>query len=209
MARNYDWTRIRLLYEGGMTPYKIAARYLNRPSAQGIRNRAKKEGWLVNEGSVAAASSLPGMPALGSPVNGSYDPETVGVVLEMIGHGSTEKLACEAAGITQQTLIRWKHERPQFIDLLKQARARKLTEYLANIDRAAATDWKASQTLLEKAPEMEDWKPKQQGDGGVTVVLNIDRDPTGLTAIEGSSSPSLKRLQSVDAAPALKQGGRQ
>jgi hypothetical protein len=177
-----DWQLIRVRFEGGQTPYAISRDLGGRPSKQGIAKRAKKEGWQVAvNGSMAIAERLPIVKqaqALTGP--GKATAERVAFILELVGRGASIKLAASAAGINPKTLKRWQSEDPQLAEQIRQARAGKLAEWIAHIDSAAARDWKAADRLLQASPEAEDFS--QQQHGGITVVLNIDRDnPDGVT----------------------------
>ena len=109
--------------------------------------------------------------------------ERVAFVLDLIGRGSSEALAASAAGISRKTLSRWKSEDPQLLEQMRQARAGKLAEWVSHIDSAASRDWKAAKELLTAAPDATDFS--QQAAGGITIVLNIDRDDKG-TIIQGN-----------------------
>ena len=176
-----DWDLIRIRFEGGQSAYAISRDLGGRPSKQGIAKRAAKEGWQVApNGSLAVAEQLPIVKraqALAGP--GKATAERVAFVLELLGRGASIKLAASAAGISAKTLKRWQDEDPQLAEQMRQARAGKLAEWIAHIDSAAARDWKAADRLLQAAPEAEDFSAQQHG--GITVVLNIDRDhPEGI-----------------------------
>jgi hypothetical protein len=171
-----DWDMIRMRFEAGETPYKISQSLDGRPSKQGIVKRAKREDWQRRENGLTVANKLPIVQRamqLTGPTKCTA--ERVGFILELVCSGASIKLAATAAGINPATLKRWQHEDPQLAEQLRQARAGKLAEYISHIDRAAQRDWKAAKDLLQAAPEAEDFSP--QAHGGITVVLNIDRDP--------------------------------
>lgn len=171
-------------FEGGQTPYAISRDLGGRPSKQGIAKRAQRENWqvLIN-GPLSVASELPIVKraqALAGP--GKATAERVAFVLELVGKGASIKLAASAAGISPKTLKRWQEQDPQLAEQLRQARAGKLSEWISHIDSAAARDWKAADRLLQAAPEAEDFS--QQAHGGITVVLNIDRDARDSVTID-------------------------
>ena len=176
-----DWQLVRMKYEAGQSAYRIAADLGGRPSKQGISVRAKKEGWQKGNGNaLTIAAELPIVQraqALTGPTK--VTAERLAFVLDLISRGSSESLASSAAGINPKTLSRWKAEDPQLAEQLRQARAGKLAEWVSHIDTAATRDWKAAKELLTAAPDATDFS--QQAHGGITIVLNIDREETGTT----------------------------
>jgi len=171
-----DWELIRLKYESGQSAYAISRDLGGTPSKQGIAKRAAREGWQQDaSNSLAVAENLPIVKqaqALAGP--GKATAERVAFVLELIGRGSSPKMAATAAGITPKTLSRWTKADPQLAEQIRQARAGKLCEWVSHIDAAAARDWKAAKELLAAAPDADDFN--QQQTGGITIVLNIDRE---------------------------------
>jgi len=180
-----DWLLVRMRYEAGQTAYRIATDLGDRPSKQGIARRAKAEGWKAGNGnSLTIAAELPIVQraqAMTGPTKASA--ERIAFVLDLIGRGSSESLASSAAGISPKTLARWKQEDPQLAEQCRQARAGKLAQWVDCIDQAATRDWKAAKELLTAAPDATDFS--QQQAGGITIVLNIDREDTG-TVIQGN-----------------------
>lgn len=171
-----DWDLIRLRYESGKTPYAISRDLGGRPSKQGIAKRAQREGWQQDASNIlAVAEQLPIVKqaqALAGP--SKCTAERVAFVLELIGRGSSPKMAAAAAGISSKTLSRWTKDDPQLAEQIRQARAGKLCEWVSHIDAAASRDWKAAKDLLAAAPDADDFN--SQHHGGITIVLNIDRD---------------------------------
>ena len=171
-----DWELIRLRYEAGQSAYAISRDLGGTPSKQGIAKRAAREGWQQDmSNTLAVAEQLPIVKqaqALAGP--GKATAERVAFVLELIGRGSSPKMAATAAGITPKTLSRWTKADPQLAEQIRQARAGKLCEWVSHIDAAAARDWKAAKELLAASPDADDFN--QQQTGGITIVLNIDRE---------------------------------
>ena len=172
-----DWKLVRLKYEAGQTAYAISQDLGGRPTKQGIAKRAAREGWTQgNANSLTVAESLPIVErarALTGPTK--CTPERIAIILDAVAQGAPESLAAQAAGVCADTLRHWKGRDPQLAEQLRIARAGKLAEWVGHIDKAAQRDWKAADRLLAAAPEMQDWS--QAGShGGITVVLNIDRD---------------------------------
>lgn len=183
MKAPIDWELIRLRFEAGNTPYAIARDLGGRPTKQGIAKRAQKQGWKVRDNALLnVTAELPIVKRaqdLAGP--GKATAERVAFILELVGKGASIKLAASAAGITPKTLKRWQQDDAQLAEQLRQARAGKLAEWISRIDDASARDWKAADRLLQTSPEAEDFSQHQTG--GITVVLNIDRDSqqTGVT----------------------------
>jgi len=170
-----DWSLVRMKYEAGDSAYKIAQDLGGRPTKQGISRRAKAEAWARHNNPLVIARELPIVKRAQLLTGPSKcTAERVAFILELVGKGSNVKLACSAAGIGEKTLKRWCNDDQQLSEQLRQARAGKLAEYVSHIDAAASRDWKAADRLLQVAPEAEDYS--QQQVGGITIVLNIDRD---------------------------------
>ena len=184
-----DWDFIRIRFEGGQTPYAISRDLGGRPTKQGIAKRAKREGWQQRENSaLAIAAELPIVKqaqAMTGPHKSTA--ERVAFILDLVRRGASIKLAATAAGINPATLKRWQSEDAQLAEQLRQARAGKVAEWIAHIDTAASRDWKAADRLLQAAPEAEDYR--QDTHGGITVVLNIDRDQADGITIDGKALP--------------------
>jgi hypothetical protein len=174
-TQNIDWEFIRLRWESGESSYAIA-KALGRPTKQGIDARIKREQWKRHDNAITVARKLPIVQQARSLGPGhKRTPERVGLLLHLIERGSTEKLAAQACGLSQDSLTKWKREDSQLAEQIRQARSGKVAEWIGHIDRAAVTDWRAADKLLQSAPEAEDWS-STHGPGGITVVLNIDRD---------------------------------
>ena len=181
-----DWSLIKLRWEGGQTAYEISQSLGGRPSKQGIDSKAKRDSWKRHKNALVVAESLPLVErakALTGPTKATA--ERVAFILDCIASGSSPALAARAAGINAKTLKRWQHEDPQFAEQCRQARAGKLCDWIATIDGAAMSgDWKAAKELLEQSADESGFQ-RTETHGGITVVLNIDRDhtaePTGVT----------------------------
>lgn len=177
-------------FEAGQTPYAISRDLGGRPTKQGVAKRAAREGWQAQANStVSVAAELPIVKRaqmLTGPTKCTA--ERVAFILELVGRGSSIKLAATAAGINPKTLKQWTDQDPQFAEQLRQARAGKLAEWIGHIDGAASRDWKAADRLLQAAPEAEDFSQHQQG--GITIVLNIDRDAAQGPVIDAEASPA-------------------
>jgi hypothetical protein len=181
-----DWKLIQLRYEAGQTPYAISQSLGGKPTKQGIAAKAKRDGWQRQPNALTVAEALPIVErarALAGPTKCTAD--RVAFVLELLGKGSTLALAARAAGISTKTLKRWQQDDPLFAEQCRQARAGKLADWIASIDRAAQTDWKAAKELLTQADDVDGFS-RADTHGGITVVLNIDRDGKEPTIIQGN-----------------------
>ena len=176
----YDWARIRIRYESGDTAYSISKDMGGKPTRQAIAKRAAKEQWASN----ISAHIQNGFPILAAALNidsRKMTDELLQTVLGMIGMGSTEQLACQAAGIHPTTWIDWKNKDVRLQDAVHRARAGKLSEWISRIDQAGNKDWKANQALLQAAPETRGYFGKDHTDNKIEIVINIDRGDEGLT----------------------------
>ena len=156
---DYDWPAIRAAWERGIGATEIARSIPQTPSRQAIETRAVKEGWSV--------ARLP------TETKELTDPRQI--ILARIRTGATFELAAAAAGISSRCLLNWRHDNPDFEELIKAQRAAYLAGKIGQIDEAGERDWKAAAYLLERANETRDQFGQKQDSGGVTIVLNVDR----------------------------------
>jgi len=104
---------------------------------------------------------------------GKRSEDTLTQFLSVLAVSGDKKLACRAAGITEQTITNWCNEDPELLAEMTRVRARKLAELFFKI--ADSKDWKAAKEILARAPETkEQWG--EIHDKGPTIVLNIHRD---------------------------------
>lgn len=171
---NYDWAQIRICYESGETAYRISKNLGGKPTRQAITKRATREGWggkipsQVKKVPIVLAESL-------NIKSHKMTDTLLQTILTMIGMGSTESMACKAAGITQKTWIDWKHKDRRLQDAVNRARAGKLCEWIGHIDAAGEKDWKASAWLLQNSPDTRGTFGTNSKDNKLEVVINIDR----------------------------------
>ncbi len=156
---SFDWPAIKAAIERGMTPTEIAKTLPNVPTRQAIEKRIAKEGWAV--------ARLPEAPS-NLPVS-QRD-----IVLTNMRVGATYEQAAAAAGIADNTLRLWRSQDPVFDAACQAQRAAWLVSKVKQINDAP--DWKAAAYLLERSAETkEQFSPKSEGSGGVTVILKVDR----------------------------------
>lgn len=76
-------------------------------------------------------------------------PEVEKRLLDALRLGSTQRLACQYAGISEDTLARWRGQSAEFADALTRAQGELALTLLAKIEQAAARDWRAAAWKLE------------------------------------------------------------
>lgn len=80
-----------------------------------------------------------------------YTPERERIILETVAAGGTFRAACLRAGISEETLARWRRRYVDFAERLKKAEGDAITRNLAIINRAAAEGtWQAAAWWLER-----------------------------------------------------------
>ena len=79
-----------------------------------------------------------------------YTPDVVQRLETAIAAGATYRLACGYAGISEDTLARWREHRADFADMLVRAEASAALRWLARIEQAGAEDWRALAWKLER-----------------------------------------------------------
>lgn len=123
-----------------------------------------------------------------------YTPETVDKITQAIRLGATYKLACDYAGISEDTFARWRERYAGFAEAIKLAEGEGALKSLAVIERAAngvkgedgeyilAPTWQAAAWKLER--RYPDMYGKQRleltGANGGPVVVKVeyvDSDP--------------------------------
>src|SRR5215471_21806321 len=78
-----------------------------------------------------------------------YGPETVEPLLVALSDGLTQKQACIASGICENTLASWREKHPELEPRLAQAREQARQKALAGIKAAGeAGDWRALEAFL-------------------------------------------------------------
>jgi len=126
---------------------------------------------------------------------GKRSEDTLTQFLSVFAVSGDKKLACRAAGITEQTITNWCNEDPELLAEMMRVRARKLAELFFKI--ADSKDWKAAKEILSRAPETkEQWG--EVHDSGPTIVLNIHRDEV---TVEGNVVESVAVEESEEPLP--------
>jgi hypothetical protein len=114
-----------------------------------------------------------------------YTPETVEKITQAIRLGATYRLACDYAGISEETFAQWRNTKPEFSEAVKAAEGEGAIKWLALIDRAAngitdkdgnlvqAPSWQAAAWKLERRyPQMYGRQAIEISgpDGGAIVI---------------------------------------
>lgn len=118
----------------------------------------------VPRGSLAVATVQPSLPAkrsAGRPTKKT--PERVARILDEVRKGMPQKTAATLAGISEDSLLNWKRDDPQFAALLESALADSEAALVARVQEAAAKDWRAAAFLLERRFSM-DWGKRSAGE---------------------------------------------
>jgi hypothetical protein len=80
-----------------------------------------------------------------------YTPETVDKLTQAIRLGATYKLACDYAGISQETFSQWRNTKPEFSDAVQKAEGTGVLLWLTKIEQAASEgNWQAAAWKLER-----------------------------------------------------------
>lgn len=181
-----NWIAIKASWESGTTSYQLAKDY--PITRQAIDKRAKAEGWSRDAGfqqpggwlGVACQTNIIDEPRVGA------TPELLAGVLEAVSQGGTQEIAARAAGISPDTLRRWCERDKSLANAIDAAKSQRALKRMQNIDKAGDRgDWKASAYLLER-DDLTKASFGGHSSGGVTIVLNIPREPVDITPpIEG------------------------
>lgn len=80
-----------------------------------------------------------------------YTPETAKKITDAIRLGATFGLACQYAGISEDTLARWRDRYAGFAEKLREAEGQGAIGWLAKIEKSANDgDWRAAAWKLER-----------------------------------------------------------
>lgn len=80
-----------------------------------------------------------------------YTPDTVAKITKALKLGSTRRLACQYAGISEDTLANWLRDYSDFSDAVNKAEGDGSVEWLNRIEQAAKRgSWQAAAWKLER-----------------------------------------------------------
>lgn len=108
-----------------------------------------------------------------------YRREIVDAIIAAIEAGATYDLAAAAAGISTDTLGRWRKEKPLFAELMREAEGKGAVKLLRVIDTAAVDDWRAAAWKLERRYPREYGRTvqEQEHSGDVKIVVEYVEAP--------------------------------
>lgn len=182
---NYDWNAIRAMWEAGDSSSAIADKP-GMPSKQAICNHANSEGWVRIE--------KPGPELDVIPFDGLTDKQRI--VVTRMAKGLPQKWAAAYAGVSEDSVTRWKKEIPEFALALQAATAVFVDRQLAKV--ADSEDWRSGLALIERHPASRgDFSPPSAGRGmmiGNTfnvlgqVSVGIERAQTQTQVIEAEQA---------------------
>jgi transposase len=113
-----------------------------------------------------------------------YTPETVKKIVDAIRVGATFRLACDYAGITEETFSQWRKKYSEFSDAIKEAEGAGAVGWLAKIEKAANDgSWQAAAWKLERRYPKEYGRQvvETEHSGAVTIKVvyaDPDANPT-------------------------------
>lgn len=110
-----------------------------------------------------------------------YNPEREKIIVETLTAGGTRRFAAERAGIDEMTFERWMKRYEAFAGAVRDAEAACELRCLLTLRQAAATDWKAALSWLERR-RPNDWSRQSR----VEIVATVRQmaEAEGLTAEE-------------------------
>jgi hypothetical protein len=108
-----------------------------------------------------------------------YSDERAAKVLEAVAIGTTYELAAKYAGISADTLTRWRQRNAAFAEQIEQAEGRAAVGWLAKIEREANNgDWRAASWKLERRYPQDYGKTVQEnqhtGKDGQPISVIVD-----------------------------------
>lgn len=108
-----------------------------------------------------------------------YEPARVAKIIEAIGVGATYQIAAGHAGISVDTLDRWRKRYADFADMLFEAEGKAAVKWLSKIELDPS--WQSSAWKLERRYPNEYGKTISEqrvtGPDGGPLVINLNREP--------------------------------
>jgi hypothetical protein len=108
-----------------------------------------------------------------------YSPEVVSDIVTALSMGATEQHAAFYAGISEDTFQRWEDKYADFADRVKRAKGQRAVKWLAKIEQAANTDWRAALAKLQACERDSYGKEKAElqhtGKDGAPLTVVIER----------------------------------
>jgi hypothetical protein len=172
----YDWHAIRAMWEAGEAANSIAQKD-GMPCKQAICQRANKEHWERIDGLDAELEVIP--------FEGLDDRQRT--VVTRMAKGLPQKWAAAYAGVSEDTVTRWKQGNEAFAAALRAATAVFVDKQLGKV--AESTDWRSGLALMERHPATRgEFVPPNAGRPAGQFNFNVlgqvsvgfDRDNHGL-----------------------------
>lgn len=169
-----DWALIKADFDSGLSLRECVKRQCERGvniSKRAIEKRRDKEGWT-------ATARLPSVRAQesGEAITQHRGAEQAKIVLECLLSGGSLRLAAGRAGMSEDTLARWRDDDAEFAALVDRARFDAVTSNIKHIHSAAPRDWKAAAYLLERNPLTKaEYATKESGGTVIQVNVAVDR----------------------------------
>ena len=158
---NYDWGAIRAMWEAGEAATSIAKK-AGMPCKQAICQRANKEEWQRVDALDAELEVIP--------FEGLDDRQRV--VVTRMAKGLPQKWAAKYAGVSEDTVTRWKQSNQAFAAALEAATAVFVDKQLAKV--AESSDWRSGLALVERHPATRgDFAPPNAGRGLGQTTFNV------------------------------------
>ncbi len=126
-----------------------------------------------------------------------YTDEIVNEIIGGVAVGMTDKDAALAAGITEQTLSRWRKRYVDFDNRLMRARKQRSRLLLRRIHTASERDWKAAAELLDRTDREYRKTPLEVTGKNGGPIQHEHRDLSVFDDDELAALRSLKRKQLV------------
>lgn len=188
---DFDWRKIRALYETGTTPYRIEQQIGGRPTRQAIEKRARKEGWkgservpatkevaTVTERHTVATAAMERI-RTELPDARLLSDNALSDALKAYEDTGNHAVAAAMASVHRETWRRWRETSPALRAEIEAICARKAAKSWQRIDSAAKRgDWKADEWLLRNNAVTKDSvsdKPGAAANVGIQVVLNMPK----------------------------------
>jgi len=109
-------------------------------------------------------------------------PEVIAKLVEAIKAGSTNRLACQYAGISPSLFYETLQSNVEFLDTIKGAEASGAMKYLSRITDASELQWQAAAWMLERRFSDEYGKRvvEHSGQGGGAIQIKVTYDDSPL-----------------------------
>lgn len=168
----YDWNAIRAMWEAGESASAIA-RKDGMPCKQAICQKINAQGWTRVD-DIAELDVIP--------FDGLDDRQRI--VVTRMAKGLPQRWAAKYAGVSEDTVTRWKQNNEAFAAALEAATAVFVDKQLAKV--ADSSDWRSGLALVERHPATRgDFAPPNAGRGlGQTTFNVLGQVQVGIERIE-------------------------